>query len=93
MSYQNTRPETEWNDLPPEMVGKVWKGRWRGQRQWWFLLRFTGRDSDVHIDTPHPEFRAWRWADPAELPGLAVPFKRELYENVLEMFRPHLRGG
>ena len=77
-------------DLPPEMVGKVWKGKWRGQRQSWFLLRFTGRDSDVHIETAHPEFRAWRWADPAELPGLAVPFKRALYEDVLAMFRPHL---
>lgn len=80
-------------DLPPEMVGKVWRGRWRGQRQWWFLLRFTGRDSDVHIDTPHPEFRAWRWADPETLPDLAVPFKRDLYRDVLAMFRPHLPQG
>ena len=77
-------------DLPPEMIGKVWRGKWRGQRQWWFLYRFTGRDSDVHIDTPHPEFRAWRWADPEELPALAVPFKRALYDDVLAMFRPHL---
>jgi putative (di)nucleoside polyphosphate hydrolase len=77
-------------DLPPELVGKAWRGKWRGQRQWWFLFRFTGRDSDVHIDTPHPEFRAWRWADPEELPGVAVPFKRALYEDVLTMFRPHL---
>lgn len=77
-------------DLPPEMVGKVWRGRWRGQRQWWFLLRFTGRDADVRIETAHPEFRAWRWIDPAELPALAVPFKRALYEDVLSMFRPHL---
>lgn len=77
-------------DLPPEMVGKVWRGKWRGQRQWWFLVRFTGRDSDVHIETAHPEFRAWRWAEPAELPRLAVPFKRALYEDVLAMFRPNL---
>ena len=80
-------------DLPPEMIGKVWRGRWRGQRQWWFLFRFLGRDSDVHLDTLHPEFRAWRWIEPEELPGLAVPFKRALYEDVLAMFRPHLRGG
>lgn len=80
-------------DLPPEMVGKVWKGKWRGQRQWWFLFRFTGRDTDVRLDTAHPEFRAWRWADPDELPGVAVPFKRALYEDVLAMFRTHLPHG
>ncbi|HEX8384460.1 MAG TPA: RNA pyrophosphohydrolase [Sphingomonas sp.] len=80
-------------DLPPEMIGKVWKGKWRGQRQWWFLFRFTGRDADVRLDTAHPEFRAWRWADPAELPAVAVPFKRALYEDVLAMFRPHLPHG
>jgi putative (di)nucleoside polyphosphate hydrolase len=80
-------------DLPPEMIGKVWKGKWRGQRQWWFLFRFTGRDGDVHIDTAHPEFRAWRWADSEELPAVAVPFKRALYEDVLAMFRPHLPHG
>ena len=79
-------------DLPPELVGKAWKGKWRGQRQWWFLFRFTGRDSDVHIDTAHPEFRAWRWAVPEELPAVAVPFKRALYEDVLRLFRPHLPG-
>lgn len=79
-------------DLPPALIGKAWKGKWRGQRQWWFLLRFTGRDSDVRIETEHPEFRAWRWVDPEELPGLAVPFKRDLYRDVLEMFLPHLPG-
>ena len=80
-------------DLPPEMIGKVWRGKWRGQRQWWFLLRFTGRDPDVRIETEHPEFRAWRWIDPEELPALAVPFKRALYEDVLSMFRPYLSHG
>jgi putative (di)nucleoside polyphosphate hydrolase len=86
-------PRELFYDLPPEMIGKVWKGRWRGQRQWWFLFRFLGSDSDVHIDTEHPEFRAWRWAEPEELPGLAAPFKRALYEDVLDAFRPHLRAG
>ncbi len=80
-------------DLPPELVGKAWKGKWRGQRQWWFLFRFTGRDADVHLDTAHPEFRAWRWAEPDELPGVAVPFKRALYADVLAIFRPHLPQG
>lgn len=77
-------------DLPAEMIGKVWRGKWRGQRQWWFLHRFTGRDADVHLETEHPELRAWRWAAPEELPRLAVPFKRALYGDVLSMFRPFL---
>lgn len=77
-------------DLPPEMIGKVWKGKWRGQTQRWFLFRFLGDDHDVDIATPHPEFRAWRWIDPDDLPQLVVPFKRALYEGVLAAFRPHL---
>jgi putative (di)nucleoside polyphosphate hydrolase len=77
-------------DLPPELVGKAWKGKWRGQTQRWFLFRFLGRDADVNIATAHPEFRAWRWIDPDDLPRLIVPFKRDLYEAVLAAFRPHL---
>jgi putative (di)nucleoside polyphosphate hydrolase len=77
-------------DLPPDLVGKMWKGKWRGQRQAWFLCRFTGRDEDVNIATPHPEFRAWKWADPEDLPAMIVPFKKKLYEDVLEAFREHL---
>ena len=79
-------------DLPPELIGKVWKGRYRGQRQRWFLFRFLGRDNQVDLDTAHPEFRNWRWADPDELPGIAVPFKRGLYEDVLAAFAPYLPG-
>lgn len=78
-------------DLPEDMVGKVWGGKYRGQRQRWFLFRFEGEDGDVRIDTPHPEFRAWRWAEPGELPHLIVPFKRQLYEQVLDAFADHLR--
>ncbi|MBR7707854.1 RNA pyrophosphohydrolase [Microvirga sp. SRT01] len=77
-------------DLPPELIGKVWKGKWRGQVQRWFLFRFLGEDSDVDIRTPHPEFRAWRWIKPAELPRVIVPFKRQLYEDVLAAFAGHL---
>jgi putative (di)nucleoside polyphosphate hydrolase len=73
-------------DLPPELVGKVWKENWRGQRQSWFLMRFIGEDSDVNIETAEPEFRAWKWAEPAELPAMIVPFKKKLYEDVLEVF-------
>lgn len=77
-------------DLPPELVGKVWKGRWRGQIQRWFLFRFLGEDGDIDIATAHQEFRAWRWIDPEDLPRLIVPFKRDLYQAVLAAFRPHL---
>ena len=83
-------PEELLYDLPPDLVGTVWKGRYRGQRQRWFLFRFVGEDADIRIDTAHPEFRAWRWVDPAELPDLIVPFKRDLYEQVLAAFRAHL---
>jgi putative (di)nucleoside polyphosphate hydrolase len=79
-------PEELFYDLPPELVGKIWKGKYRGQRQIWFLARFTGQDSDVDIQTPHPEFRAWKWADPAELPHMIVPFKQTLYRQVLAAF-------
>jgi len=73
-------------DLPDDLIGKVWKEPWRGQRQTWFLARFLGTDADVDLATAHPEFRAWKWADPAELPALIVPFKKKLYENLLELF-------
>ena len=77
-------------DLPPALIGKVWKGRYRGQRQRWFLFRFMGRDDQIDLRTPHPEFRAWRWAEAGELPGIAVPFKRQLYADVSAAFAPHL---
>ncbi len=77
-------------DLPDELIGKVWKGKWRGQRQRWFLYRFNGSDTDVNIATEHQEFRAWRWATPAEVIDLAVPFKRKLYEDVFAALAPHL---
>ena len=73
-------------DLPPDLVGKVWKKNWRGQRQTWFLMRFLGRDEDVNIETVEPEFRAWKWAEPAELPAMIVPFKEQLYRDVLRTF-------
>ncbi|HWI85544.1 MAG TPA: RNA pyrophosphohydrolase [Sphingomonas sp.] len=75
-------------DLPPELVGKLWKGRYRGQRQSWFLMRFIGRDEDISLETDHPEFRAWKWAEPGHLPDMIVPFKRQLYRDVLAEFAP-----
>lgn len=74
-------------DLPPELVGVAFKGRFRGQKQRWFALRFLGDDSDIRLDAdPHPEFDAWRWARLAELPALAVDFKRPIYEILARSF-------
>lgn len=67
-------------ELPPELLGKALGGKYRGQRQKWFALRFLGTDADIRLDLdPHPEFDAWRWAPLADLPALAVPFKLAIY--------------
>ena len=74
-------PEWLCYDLPPALIGVALKGRFRGQRQRWFALRFTGEDADIRLDAdPHPEFDAWRWAELGELPALAPDFKRAIYE-------------
>ena len=73
-------------ELPPELVGVAWKGRYRGQKQKWVALRFTGQDSDIRIDTEHPEFTEWRWVEFEQLVELIVPFKRELYQQVTAEF-------
>jgi putative (di)nucleoside polyphosphate hydrolase len=83
-------PERLRYDLPEALHGKFWKGKWQGQEQDWFLCRFLGRTADVNIATAHPEFSDWRWVDPSELPKLIVPFKRELYSRLIEVFAPHL---
>lgn len=74
-------------DLPDELLGKIWKGKYRGQRQSWFLMRFTGDDKDIDINTEHPEFTNWKWADPANLPDMIVPFKKDLYRAILKEFQ------
>lgn len=78
-------------DLPPDLIGKALKGRFRGQTQKWFLARFTGTDKDVRLDLHDPEFDAWRWAAIEELPGVIVPFKRAIYEHLVEEFGPQVR--
>lgn len=83
-------PEKLRYDLPQDLQGKLWGGRWRGQEQEWFLCRFLGRDSDIDIATAHPEFDKWKWVDAAELPDLIVPFKRDLYRQLLAHFREEL---
>ncbi|MCH2165798.1 MAG: RNA pyrophosphohydrolase [Marinovum sp.] len=77
-------------DLPPELVPKLWGGTYRGQTQKWFLLRFNGDDSDVRIETKHPEFSHWRWLSPDDLLTSIVPFKRAVYATVLEAFQDRL---
>jgi putative (di)nucleoside polyphosphate hydrolase len=77
-------------DLPPEIAGGMWGGRYRGQRQKWFAIRFTGEDADIDpAATEHPEFDAWEWVAPERLPALIVPFKRLLYLDVLAEFREY----
>jgi putative (di)nucleoside polyphosphate hydrolase len=76
-------------ELPAELQGKLWGGKWKGQRQKWFALRFTGADRDIDLATAHPEFSAWKWVAPAEVPRLIIPFKRPVYERVVEEFRPY----
>ena len=83
-------PKEHVYDLPPHLMGRMWGGRYRGQRQYWFLMAFLGDDADINIETEHQEFRAWRWAHPSELVDLIVPFKKELYANVLRDFIDHL---
>jgi putative (di)nucleoside polyphosphate hydrolase len=73
-------------DLPAELIGKIWKGKYRGQKQKWFVMRFLGADSDINIHTPHPEFSEWRWVDMQSLPDVIVPFKRTLYQALVDEF-------
>lgn len=75
-------------DLPAELIGKLWGGRYRGQTQKWFAMRFTGSDSDINIATEFPEFLDWKWAELERLPSLIVPFKRHLYEQLVAEFAP-----
>ena len=74
-------------DLPPNLLGIAWRGQYRGQRQRWFALRFTGQDREIRLDLdPHPEFDAWRWMKLTDLPGIAVSFKRPIYDILAQSF-------
>jgi putative (di)nucleoside polyphosphate hydrolase len=83
-------PERMKYDLPDELKGKLWGGKYVGQDQNWYLARFLGRDSDINIATKHPEFREWKWIAPQRLPELIVPFKRDLYRRLLAEFADYL---
>jgi putative (di)nucleoside polyphosphate hydrolase len=78
-------------DLPPALVGKAWGGRWRGQRQKWFALRFHGPESEINLEPARghkAEFTAWRWTPIAEVPAMTALFKREVYTRVVKEFEP-----
>ena len=71
-------------ELPKNLVGIIWKGKFRGQRQKWFITKFLGKDDEINLDTQHPEFIDWKWIDPNDLPEVIVDFKKELYLNLLK---------
>ncbi|HVZ13099.1 MAG TPA: RNA pyrophosphohydrolase [Bauldia sp.] len=73
-------------DLPKDLLGRAWHGRWRGQMQKWFVMRFEGDDSEINVETAQPEFSAWKWVAPAEIPKIVVEFKRQLYADLLREF-------
>jgi len=83
------REHSEWlaYDLPPHLLGVALHGRYRGQKQKWLAMRFTGEDSDINIATPEPEFAQWKWLAVEALPRLIVPFKRDTYAKVIAEFR------
>jgi len=70
-------------ELPENLIGKIWKGKYRGQKQKWFIVRFKGKESEININTRHPEFIEWKWVNMNSLPDLIVPFKKHVYEKVL----------
>ncbi len=77
-------------DLPRELAKRLWRGKYKGQQQIWYALRFCGEDSDINIQTYHPEFREWKWIEKEDLLDLIIPFKRDLYTQVLEDLWPYV---
>jgi putative (di)nucleoside polyphosphate hydrolase len=98
-SVQRLGEIAEWlqYDIPREIVGQAWKGKYRGQKQKWFALRFTGDESEIDVANPagtqHPEFAAWRWEPMQNIPNLVVPFKRAVYERVVAEFAQYARAA
>ncbi len=77
-------------ELPENLVGKIWKGKYRGQKQKWFIVRFIGKENEININTEHPEFIEWKWVDINLLPDLIVNFKKHIYENVLVELKKYI---
>jgi len=88
-SIKNIKVLKEFNqwleyELPENLIGKIWRGKYRGQKQKWFIVKFTGEESEIDINTKNPEFIEWKWIDMSLLPDLIVDFKKNIYKNVLE---------
>lgn len=77
-------------DLPADLIPKIWKGQFRGQKQKWFVMLLEGGEEQITIDTRHPEFSEWKWTNPLHLPALIVPFKQSLYQQLITEFEPYL---
>ena len=71
-------------ELPKNLIGIIWKGKYKGQKQKWFIARFLGKDSEINLNTKHPEFIDWKWIDPKLLPEVIVKFKKDLYLDLLK---------
>ena len=71
-------------ELPKSLLGIIWKGKYRGQKQKWFIVKFTGKDSEIDLKTKHPEFIEWKWIDMNELPNVIVDFKKDVYLKLLK---------
>ena len=71
-------------DLPKKLLGKLWKGKYRGQKQKWFIMKFIGKNDEINIRTRQPEFLDWKWVKPADLPGIAVDFKVNIYKKMVK---------
>ena len=87
-SIKNIKIIKELNDwfeyeLPQNLLGIIWKGKFRGQKQKWFVVRFTGEESEINLKTEHPEFIEWKWVEMDELPKIIVDFKKDVYEKLL----------
>tara|TARA_B100000795_G_C22581691_1_gene354057 strand:+ start:212 stop:682 length:471 start_codon:yes stop_codon:yes gene_type:complete len=70
-------------ELPENLIGKIWKGKYRGQKQKWFIVKFIGKDTEINVNTKYPEFIEWKWVDMNLLPDIIVSFKKHVYEHVL----------
>lgn len=71
-------------ELPENLIGVIWKGKFRGQRQKWFITKFLGQESEINLKTIHQEFIDWKWIEPKKLPDIIVDFKKDLYRNLLK---------
>ena len=74
-------------ELPNYLLGKIWRGKYRGQKQKWFIVRFLGKDEEINLKTTHPEFIEWQWLDIENLPSVIVHFKKKVYEKLLPVIR------